>query len=55
MEITDAAGTRTATLNAGDSWWSDGVAWHEVRNIGGTHSVYLIVEPKKIEAPDAEH
>jgi len=46
MRITDENGTREQTSAAGDNWWSDGVKWHEVLNVGDTTSVYLIVEPK---------
>lgn len=46
MLITDAAGSREVELAAGASWTSDGVAWHEVLNVGETTAVYLIVEPK---------
>ena len=46
MRITTAKGTVVRELKAGDTWWSDGVAWHEVLNVGTTTGVYLIVEPK---------
>jgi len=46
MRITDANGTREVDLATGSSFASDGVAWHEVLNIGETTVVYLIVEPK---------
>ena len=46
MRITTASGTVTRELEAGDTWWSDGVAWHEVLNVGTTTGVYLIAEPK---------
>lgn len=46
MRITSAAGTAVRELKAGDTWWSDGIAWHEVENVGSTTGVYLIVEPK---------
>jgi quercetin dioxygenase-like cupin family protein len=46
MRITTASGTVVRKLRAGDSWWSDGLDWHEGRNIGQTTGVYLIVEPK---------
>lgn len=46
MRITTASGSVVRLLKAGDTWWSDGIAWHEVRNIGRTTGVYLIVEPK---------
>ena len=47
MRITTASGTVVRELKAGDSWWSDGVAWHEVLNVGTIAGVYLIVEPKQ--------
>jgi quercetin dioxygenase-like cupin family protein len=46
MRITDASGKREAELKAGSSYSSDGVAWHEVVNIGDTTIQYLIVEPR---------
>jgi quercetin dioxygenase-like cupin family protein len=46
MRITDSSGTREVDLRAGHDWVSDGVAWHEVLNIGDTTSIYLVVEPK---------
>lgn len=46
MRITTASGTIVRELKAGDSWWSDGIDWHEGLNIGKTTGVYLIVEPK---------
>lgn len=46
MRITDARGTRDVDLAAGSSFTSDGVAWHEVVNIGESTVTYLIVEPK---------
>ena len=46
MEITTASGTVVRTLKPGDTWWSDGISWHEVHNVGETTGVYLIVEPK---------
>ena len=46
MRITDATGTREVDLATGSSFTSDGVAWHEVVNIGESTVTYLIVEPK---------
>ncbi len=46
MRITSAAGTVVRELKAGDSWWSDGIAWHEAVNVGQTTGVYVIIEPK---------
>ncbi len=45
MRITTAAGTTVRVLESGTQWWSDGVDWHEVVNIGDTTAVYVIVEP----------
>lgn len=49
MRITDKGGTNERAVKAGDSWWSDGILWHEVVNIGKTTGVYIIVEPKGAE------
>jgi mannose-6-phosphate isomerase-like protein (cupin superfamily) len=46
MRITDSSGTRDVELATGSSYTSDGVAWHEVVNIGSSTTVYLIIEPK---------
>jgi quercetin dioxygenase-like cupin family protein len=46
LRITDAVGTREADVPAGSSSASEGVAWHEVVNIGDSTFVYLLIEPK---------
>jgi len=46
MRITDESGTREVDLPSGSSFSSDGVAWHEVLNVGETTTQYLIVETK---------
>ena len=46
MRIMTAAGTVDRVLKTGDSWWSDGVEWHEAVNIGTSTGIYVIVEPK---------
>jgi mannose-6-phosphate isomerase-like protein (cupin superfamily) len=46
MRITDSSGTREVDLATGSSFASDGIAWHEVVNIGDSTVVYLIIEPK---------
>ncbi len=46
MRITDSSGTREVELATGSSYTSDGVAWHEVVNIGSSTTVFLIIEPK---------
>lgn len=44
--ITDARGVRDVDLDTGSSFASDGVAWHEMLNVGSTTIQYLIIEPK---------
>ena len=44
MQLTSEDGTRTATLETGSDYSSDGTAWHEVVNVGETTVSYLIVE-----------
>ena len=44
MQLTSAEETRTATLETGSDYSSDGTEWHEVVNIGATTVTYLIVE-----------
>ncbi len=46
MRITDASGTREVTLTTGSSFFSDGIPWHEVVNVGETAVSYLMIEPK---------
>lgn len=46
MRITDASGTREASLQTGSYFSSEGIAWHEVLNIGDTVVSYLMIEPK---------
>lgn len=46
LRITDADGTEERTFGDGASWWSDGVEWHEVVNVGDEESIYLVFEPK---------
>lgn len=46
MQIVSAAGTREVDLATGSSYASEGVAWHQVLNVGDTTVVYLIVEPR---------
>jgi beta-alanine degradation protein BauB len=50
MRITDASGTRDRILQSGANWWSDGIKWHEAVNIGTTKTVYIIIEPKAVQA-----
>ncbi|WP_261388883.1 cupin domain-containing protein [Qipengyuania aquimaris] len=44
MQLTSENGTRTATLETGSDYSSDGTEWHEVVNVGETTVTYLIVE-----------
>ncbi len=46
MQIIDESGVREINVPTGSSFSSDGVAWHEVLNVGDTTSVYLIFERK---------
>jgi mannose-6-phosphate isomerase-like protein (cupin superfamily) len=46
MRINGASGIREVDLSTGSSYTSDGVAAHDVLNIGDSTVVYLIVEPK---------
>ena len=48
MRITTATGTVVRELKAGDTWWSNGVEWHEALNVGTTTRVYLIAEPRQL-------
>lgn len=47
VRIVDGSGTRELSLETGSSYSSDGVAWHEIENIGDSAIVYLVVEPKQ--------
>ena len=46
FRITDTTGTRDVTVPTGSNFNNDGVAWHEVLNIGDSTAVFLIIEPK---------
>ena len=46
MQIIDASGQREVKLTAGSSYSSAGVDWHEVKNVGDTTVIYLLVEPR---------
>ena len=46
MRITDSDGERELEIGEGVSFSSDGIAWHEVLNIGDTTSQFLIIEDK---------
>ena len=46
MRITSDNGTREVTLKTGSYFFNEGIAWHEVLNIGDTTVSYLMIEPK---------
>lgn len=46
MQITDATGTRVVDAAAGSAFFSEGVDWHEVLNVGTTTAQFLIIEAK---------
>lgn len=46
MRVTDAKGVREVEIATGSHFSSDGIAWHEVLNIGAFTVQYLIIEPK---------
>ena len=46
FRIKDTTGTRELDLPTGTSFFNEGVAWHEVLNIGDSTAVFLITEPK---------
>jgi len=45
MKITDGNSTRTVELQTGSDFYSGGIDWHTVINIGKTTVQYLIIEP----------
>ena len=46
FRIKDESGTRDVDLKTGNSFFEEGIDWHEVVNIGDSTSVFLIVEPR---------
>lgn len=44
--LTDATGTREATMATGSHFESQGTPWHEMLNIGDTDIIYLMIEEK---------
>lgn len=46
MRVTSESGTREVTLKTGSYFFSEGIAWHEVVNVGDTTVSYLMIEPK---------
>ncbi len=47
MRISDASGVREVEPRTGSSFQSPGIAWHEVRNIGDSTAIFLIVEHRQ--------
>lgn len=46
FRITDTNGTRETDVATGSHFYSDGIKWHEVLNIGDSTAVFLIFEPR---------
>ena len=46
FRITDTTGIREVDVPTGSNFYNDGIAWHEVLNIGDSTAVFLIIEPK---------
>ncbi|VAW36807.1 hypothetical protein MNBD_GAMMA01-2268 [hydrothermal vent metagenome] len=46
VQITDDRGTRVVNLATNSYFQSNGVNWHEIKNVGDTTVVYLIIESK---------
>lgn len=46
FRIEDEKGIREVDFNSGSNYYSEGVKWHQVLNIGDSTAVVLIIEPK---------
>lgn len=46
FQIKDENGIRVLDVKSGSDFYSLGVEWHEVLNIGDSTAVFLIIEPK---------
>lgn len=46
FRIKDTTGTKEIDVPTGSSFSNEGIAWHEVLNIGDSTAVFLIIEPK---------
>ena len=46
FRITDAIGTREVEVKTGTKFYNESIEWHEVKNIGDSTAIYLIMEPK---------
>lgn len=45
-ELTDGSGTREVDFPTGSNGYNGGTPWHEIRNIGDSAIVYMLIEPK---------
>ena len=46
FRIKDESGSRDLDFPTGSNYYSEGVLWHEVLNIGDSTAIVLIIEPK---------
>ena len=46
FQIKDTTGIREVNVPTGTEFYNEGIAWHEVLNIGDSTAVFLIIEPK---------
>lgn len=46
FKIKDENGVREVDVPSGSHFYSEGVVWHEVLNVGDSTAVFLIIEPK---------
>lgn len=46
FRIRDTTGTREVNVPTGTEFYSKGIEWHEVLNIGDSTAIFLLVEPK---------
>ena len=46
FKMKDTNGIREVDVPTGSHFYSEGVVWHEVLNIGDSTAVFLIIEPK---------
>ena len=47
FRVEDENGIREVDFNTGSNYYSEGVNWHQVLNIGDSTAVVLIIEPKE--------
>lgn len=46
FRISDAEGTREVDVPTGYNFYNEGISVHEVKNIGDSTAIFLIIEPK---------